>query len=113
VKTNGEAIYGTIPGPEFPYEMSWGEVTHKPGKLYLHIFHWRNAFVLFGLQNRIKNAYLLANPGTSVTVVQYPTHASLKMHRMQIHLPQEQPDPMATVIVLEYEGELAVDRLQA
>jgi alpha-L-fucosidase len=116
VKTNGEAIYGTIPGPEFPYEMAWGDVTHKPGKLYLHIFHWRAAFVLFGLQNRVKKAYLLDSPETSVTVVQHPTHASQKMHRMQIILPQKQPDLMATaatVVVLEYEGELAVDRLQA
>jgi alpha-L-fucosidase len=113
VKTNGEAIYGTIAGPEFPYELAWGDVTHKPGKLFLHIFNWRAAFVLFGLCNRVTRAYLLADSNTHVTVVQHPTNASQAMHRMQVYLPQVQPDPIATVVVLEYEGELAVDRLQA
>lgn len=37
LKQNGESIYGSQAGP-FPRAVSWGRVTAKPGRLYLHVF---------------------------------------------------------------------------
>lgn len=114
LRTNGEAIYGTSPCPTFPYKLLWGEMTHRPGKLYLHFFAWRpGGIVLFGLQNRVRRAYLLADPEKEVTVQQFPSDATQKLNRMRIDLPQEAPDPDVSVVVLEYEGELGVDKAEA
>lgn len=112
MQVNGDSIYGTVPCPTFPYELSWGDVTHKPGKLFLHFFHWKAGDnTIFGIQNRVKRAYLLADPDKDLPVVQQPTNASQKLHRMRVTLPAEAPDPVASVVVLEYEGELGIDRM--
>ncbi|WP_167859194.1 alpha-L-fucosidase [Paenibacillus cymbidii] len=114
LRTNGEAIYGTAPCPTFPYKLQWGEMTYRPGKLYLHFFTWRpGGIVLFGLQNRVKRAYLLADPDREVNVQQFPSDATQKLNRMRIDLPPEAPDPAVSVVVLEFEGELGVDKVQA
>jgi alpha-L-fucosidase len=39
IKVNSDAVYGTGPSP-FPYELPWGIITTKPGKIYLHVFEW-------------------------------------------------------------------------
>ena len=38
MKTYGESIYGTTANPVGT--VSWGRITAKPGKLYLHVFDW-------------------------------------------------------------------------
>ncbi len=46
---NSDSIYATSANP-YPYEVSWGVVTSKPGRLYLHVFQWpRKDLVMFGL----------------------------------------------------------------
>jgi len=61
MKVNSEAIYGTSGGP-FNYDLSWGVITAKPGKLYLHVFDWpQGELLLYGLKNKVKKAYLLAD----------------------------------------------------
>lgn len=63
MKANGESIYGTTASP-FEH-LPWGRCTVKKNEksttLYLHIFDWpeNNLLQLPGLQNKIKNAYLL------------------------------------------------------
>jgi alpha-L-fucosidase len=112
VRENGEAIYGTTPCPAFPFEMPWGYVTHKPGKLYFHFFHWKpGKNPIFGLRNRVLSAYLLSDKNVPIPFVQHPILDSQTMPRMQLILPEEGPDSIASVIVLEYEGELAIDKL--
>jgi len=80
-------------------------VTAKPGKLYLHVFNWPKdgKIELPGMESKVTKAYLLADPGKKAlafTVSQPGVVA--------IQVPAEAPDADASVIALEYEGELKV-----
>jgi len=124
MKVNGEAIYGTGPTPfgaeagsfsatekdkkgkaKFisawdwrcttkPGKSFWG-IRTSPGKIYVHIFNWPKdgQFNLAGLQSQVKKAYLLAN------------HKKLKVKQtdtgVSVSLPENAPDKIASVLVLE------------
>jgi len=62
---NGESIYGTQPAPLDP--PSWGRLTAKPGRPYLHVFDLpRNKqLTVVGLKHKVARAYLLADPNKS------------------------------------------------
>ena len=95
-KVNGESIYGTTASPfkSLPY----GKCTQKPDTLYLHVFDWpKEGKLLVPIANRVKKAYLLADPGTELT--------STKSERGQTLLvPRAAPDANASVVVVEIEG---------
>lgn len=95
MKVNGEAIYGSTAGP-FKTPPAWGRVTAKPGKLYLHVFNWTagGAIGLSDFTTAVKSAYLLASPATKLETVKTPGGLLVK-------LPDQAPDPVASVIVLE------------
>ncbi|SEA86838.1 alpha-L-fucosidase [Chitinophaga terrae (ex Kim and Jung 2007)] len=60
LQQNGEAIYGTTANP-FDTTFSWGEVTAKPGKLYLHLLSkpGNNRIILPGLTSTVSKAAVL------------------------------------------------------
>ncbi len=60
--TNEEAIKGTTANPIS--SQSFGEITRKGNILYCHIFQWPydGKFVIGGLTNKVKRAWLLTNP---------------------------------------------------
>ena len=112
---NGEAIYGTSPtlfGAEagafsatdkdskgkarWVPAWQWRSTT-RPDKIYLEIFAWPAAgvFHLDKLPRKVTGAYLLADA----------KHAPLKLTHtgdaLDIALPAQAPDPIASVIVLE------------
>jgi len=117
LKVNGDAVYGAEPSP-------WGDemgepsargakdlrgqplvlphnewrVTTKPGKLYFTFFQEpRVPFVLPPMKNSIKRAYQLAD-GKSVDVKE-------ENGNRELVIPRPILDPMATVVVVEIEGE--------
>ena len=119
MKVNGEAIYGTS-ATVFGHELGkpvkgktgYGKdaevssandwrCTTKPGKIYLHIFKWptNGSFELTGLQSKVTKAYLLAN------------HKELKVDQsdkgVNIALPAEAPDKIASVICVEIADQAA------
>ena len=100
VKVNGESIYGTGASPfERP---AWGRYTKKKDILYAHVFDWPgdNKLVVEGLKNKVKTAYLLADEERSaLKVVQ-------EADRVIVALPQEAPDAIDSVVVLQVEGEI-------
>ena len=106
ISQNGESIYGTSPSP-FPQELPWGFCTKKGSLLYLHVFSWPENDILKvdGLNNRIKTAYMLANPDESIRVQQG------KKGEIQIHLPDPPSDHINVVVVLEISGMIDVDPL--
>ena len=109
LKINGEAVYGAEPGP-FPAELAWGNVTSKPGKLYLHVTNWpASEFQLYGLRNKVTKAYLLADrQRKSLSVTQH--HDSRLNHdTLRIRIPSQAPDRMISVIALEIIGKPSVD----
>ncbi len=97
LRVNGDSIYGTTRGP-FPY-LSWGVATRKGNLLYLHIFQWPKAGRLqVPLQNQVKSATLLAQPGSSLPVTSQDGQIILT-------LPAQAPDSTDSVIALEIVGQ--------
>jgi alpha-L-fucosidase len=89
---NGEAVYGTTASP-FGTELPWGRVTRKHDALYLHVFDWPANHVLTipAFDAPLRSATLLAAPRTPLAVSQTADGWS-------IALPENAPDPVASVI---------------
>jgi alpha-L-fucosidase len=117
LKTNGEAVYGAGPtpfgeelgepsaggakdlrgNPLFLPREEW-RVTTKPGRLYFTFFQEpRRPFELPAMKNAVKRAWRLAD-GAAVEVRAAGGRPALVIERPAI-------DPMATVVVVEIEGD--------
>jgi len=100
---NGESIYGAGPSP-FPTNFEWGTLTTKPGKVYVHIYHWpKGEFVLYGLKNKVSRAYLLADKSKMLKVSQRHDR-KLDNYELRVSVPPRAPDPRVSVLVLEIDG---------
>jgi alpha-L-fucosidase len=122
LKVNGEAVYGAGISPFgdeygeyssrgakdvrgnklFLSDAEW-RATTKPGKLYFTFFSEpRAAFEIPAIANRITKAYLLADH----------TPIELKQNggKTTFDMPRPMLDPMATVVVVEFEGTKAERR---
>ena len=104
MKVNGESIYGTTASPVG--KVPFGRVTARSGKLYLHVFDWPEdgKLVLDGVTADVKRAALLAEEGKPL-----PVTLSKEKKTIEVELPASAPDPVVSVIGLEYEGELVVE----
>ena len=104
MKINGESIYGTTASPFGALE--WGRCTkkeHAEGTtVYLHVFDWPEDQMLSipGLQNEVKQAYLLAD--------WKPLETSRNDAGTLISLPIEAPDKYNSVIVLHIAGAVEI-----
>ena len=101
---NGEAIYGTSASVFSNSENTTGgkwRCTTKPGKVYLHLFNWPvdGKFYLPGLQSKVLKAYLLA--GRKELKVQQTSEG------VDLSLPAEAPDQVASVVCLEIADPIA------
>jgi alpha-L-fucosidase len=109
MKINSESIYGTQPNP-FNVEFKWGNITQKPGKLYLGIFDWPSSdFYLEGLKSKVKKVYLLSDPSKNSLPFKSIYNKKLKHNRLKIDLPTNAPDESVSVIVLEIDGRTEVE----
>jgi alpha-L-fucosidase len=94
---NGESIYGTAASPF--KKLAWGRATRKPGKIYLHVFDWpKGELAVPGLKNKVQKAYALADRERALAVRQTEDGVF-------VALPSKPVDPIASVIVLEIQGE--------
>ena len=106
MKVNGESIYATSASPFA--KLAWGRCTKKlhdgGATLYLHVFDWPENGILQvpGLRNKVKKARLLA---TSQVMIATPNEEGVA-----VDLPAEPLDAVDTVVVLEVEGELIVEK---
>ncbi|MDC0177927.1 alpha-L-fucosidase [Polaribacter sp.] len=113
LQKNGNAIYGTTAGP-YPYEFNWGSMTQRnKGEnttLYLNVVDWpkNGIFKLFGLNNSIENASLLAN-GKSLSY-DAKFNAAAGANVISIDVPKTAPDPNVSVIALKIKGALIMDQ---
>jgi alpha-L-fucosidase len=99
MKTNGEAIYATKASP-FRRQLPWGRCTQKSGKLFLLVFDWpTNGKLLVPVANAVTKAYLLTIPDKELTT-------SNSDEGVVIQLPASAPDPIASVVVTEINGEV-------
>ncbi len=94
LQENGDAVYGTRPGPLQGLE--WCRSTVHPGKFYLHVFDWfrRDEIVVPGLEREVVRTRLLADSKTTLSIHQ-------AVDGMVIQEPATPPDTMNTVIVLD------------
>ena len=106
VHRNAASIYGTGPTPLG--EVPWGTATTKPGKVFLHVFDWpgHGRLVVPGLKNATGKAYVLERPSSPLPVTRIEGAVVVDVARVV-------PDALATVVVLETEGDPEVDRTQA
>ena len=108
MKVNAESIYATTASP-FPYELPWGVMTAKPGKLYLHVFQWPSSeFVLYGIESKVQRAYLLADASRKPLSIQQKHDAASGLDELRIRVPSQAPDASDSVIALEYASPLQV-----
>lgn len=111
MKTNSECIYGTKASP-YKMEFKWGNITQKPGKLYLGIFNWPTSdFYLEGLKNKVKKVYLLDDKQQKALPFEESYNSNTDHHRLKIDLPKEAPDKVVSVVVVEIEGSASVESL--
>jgi len=93
LEVNGEAVYGTVPGPI--QGVSWCRSTAKPGKVYLHVFDWPEGgrITVSGL-GQVDGAYLLSDASqASLPVEQHGDEVTIAG-------PAKAPDAIDTVLVL-------------
>jgi alpha-L-fucosidase len=97
LQVNGEAVYGTEPGPL--QRLGWGRSTAKPGRIYLHVFYWPRdgeiSLPVFGRE--VCSAHLLSDPSRTALPL------TRQGGRLSIKGPSQAPDPINTVLVLEVE----------
>ncbi len=116
LQVNGEAVYGASPTPfgaelgepsargakdvrgdPLMYQQIQWRVTTKPGKLYFTFFDEPRApFALPAMKNRPLRAYRLADKA--------PIEMKTENGRTFLNIERPIYDPMATVIVVEFEG---------
>ena len=99
MKVNDESIYGTVNSP-FD-KLAWGRCTAKSNKLYFHVFDWptNGKLEVPAIKNKIKKAYLLANKKNL-------KFAKSDDGKIILDVPEDAIDEAATVIVVEFKGEL-------
>ena len=99
LKVNGDAIYGTSASP-FTTQLPWGRCTQKPGRLFLEVFDWPadGKLVLNGVYNKPERAFILSDKNKTPLTVNRQNDA------LVIHVPIHDPDPICTVVALDFAG---------
>ncbi len=97
MKVNGEAIFGTTASPFA--NLGWGRCTRKGRTLYLHVFDWpQDGTLVLPLQNKVTRASVVGDSRARVS-------ASSAANSVTLRLPATAPNPVATVIKLQLDGE--------
>ena len=92
-----ERVQDTLGFELFLPQTEW-RVTTKPGKLYFTFFSEpRTPFEIPAIKNRIRGAYRLADHA--------PLELKTESGKTTFNMPRPMLDPMATVVVVEFEGE--------
>lgn len=109
LKGNGEAIYGAS-GCLLPYELEWGALTAKPGKLFIHFFDWpKTTFIFYGIRNKVKKAYLLVDEEQKGLKFRQEYNKSTDCHTLTVDLPGQAPDQYVSVLALDIEASADID----
>ncbi len=94
MKVNGEAIYGTMGSP-FAVQPEWGRFTHKPGRLFAHVFDWPSdgRLRIDDVHDMPDDVFLLAD--------RKPLDVERTDEGLVVHLPAVPPSTIASVLVLK------------
>ena len=96
LKVNGEAIYGSSAG-RYPAP-AWGRYTSKEGRLFAHVFQWPagGSLKVEAKDLTPARAYLLSDPDRKELGI------TPSADGFQIAVPRKAPDPLVSVVVIEY-----------
>ena len=114
LEKNGESIYGTSNIPNFPYMISWGDMTYNKQSevLYLHVQnypHFPYRILLTGLKTKAESVTLLRD-GTPLKISQ-SYEIARDEHRLYIFLPEVCPDADDTVVAVKLAGKAEVQEI--
>ena len=105
LEVNGESLYGSQAFDLVKDQHDWGKITCKQfenGKtsLYLHVYNWPlgQRLPVTGIKEKPLKAYLLADANQKDLPFSHQGVMTV------VDLPEEAPDPLVSVLVLEYEG---------
>jgi len=105
LEKNGESIYGSQAFDLVKNQHDWGKITCKQypdgrTRLYLQVYNWplNHKLPLTGIKAKPEKAYLLADPQKSALF--FTTSEVVTV----LDLPAETPDPMVSVVVVEYDS---------
>ncbi|HEV2693320.1 MAG TPA: alpha-L-fucosidase [Verrucomicrobiae bacterium] len=108
-RVNGQSIRGTTRTP-LPLQ-TWGESTRKGNTLYLHVFNWptNGELIVGGLRSDVKTAAPLA--GLMSSKLYDPALAVTRLNAtdVRISVPNNAPDKVDSVIVLQCAGDIQAD----
>ncbi len=102
---NGESIYGSQAFDLVRDQHDWGKITCRKNqdgtaRLYLHVYNWplSHKLAVTGIQEQAVKAYLLADPEKAALAINTQGVVTV------LDLPEKAPDPMVSVVVLEYDS---------
>lgn len=102
---NGESIYGSQAFDLVRHQHDWGKITCKEQadgstRLYLHVYNWplSQKLPVTGIKDRPVKAYLLAD--TEQSAIPFTFNEVITV----LDLPAVAPDPLVSVVVLEYDS---------
>ena len=102
LRRNGESVYGTSANP-FPSAFPWGEVTARPGVLYLHLMKDPQGPIrLEGLRGRLQRAYFLDDSARTLVFRRQGDGYTISLP------PGFAADGMDRVVALRFRGAFAV-----
>ncbi len=101
---NGESVYGSGAFDLNKDQHDWGKITCKTEtdgktKLYLHVYNWplNKTLCVTGIAEKADRIYVLADKQ------KYSLYFSFNQVITSITLPNQQPDPFVSVIVMEFD----------
>jgi alpha-L-fucosidase len=110
LSVNGESIYGAQAFDLASNQHDWGKITCRnfpdgSARIYLHVFNWplSHKLPVTGIKTKPRKAYLLADPEKNSLI-----HATSGAFTL-VDLPAKAPDPLVSVVVLEYDSYPAVE----
>lgn len=106
LEVNGESIYGTTSIPNFPYMLSWGDLTYndKTNTLYLHVKNYPKfpyKILLTGLKTKAIEVNILGSKKPLKISQSY--EIARDENRLYVSLPEECPDAIDTVVEVKLE----------
>ena len=105
MKVNAKSIHGTAASP-LDFDFPWGAITRKGHTLYLHVMKWNPKGIAFnGFTSTPSKAYLLSDRDSGGLAVEHDAGSNLTT----VSVPPNAPDPLNTVIALEYGGPVKID----
>jgi alpha-L-fucosidase len=105
LSVNGESIYGTQAFDLVKDQHDWGKITCKQSpdgttRLYLHVYNWplSQKLPVTGIKEKPVEAFLLSDKDK--TKLTFSSNGVVTV----LDLPADTPDPLVSVVVLEYDS---------